>query len=210
MQKTYCTLGRVAECEIIINRSRFIGQAFPIIDEEQAMEYIQQVRERFPDASHHCYAYLLGRGSNIQRFSDDGEPGGTAGMPILQVIQQQEVEDALVIVTRYFGGVKLGSGGLVRAYSKSATEVMAKSHKKTMTLSSRGIICLEYSLLGTVEHFLRQKGILMVNADYQERVTLTIMTPMDWEDFCTMIIEVCNGRVQCEHLDEVYYHWSHI
>ena len=111
MAKSFYTVGTEAETEIIINRSRFIGRAFPISNEEDALLLLDQVRGDFPDASHHCYAYVLGRGGNIQRFNDDGEPGGTAGMPILQVILQQEIEDVLVVVTRYFGGIKLGAGG---------------------------------------------------------------------------------------------------
>lgn len=89
MSKNFFTIGEKAEIEIVINRSRFIARAFPIMDEEEALLYLEQIREEFPDATHHCYAYVLGRGSTIQRFDDDGEPGGTAGMPILQVILQQ-------------------------------------------------------------------------------------------------------------------------
>ena len=137
MAKSFYTVGTEAETEIIINRSRFIGRAFPINNEEDALLLLEQVRAEFPDASHHCYAYVLGRGSNIQRFNDDGEPGGTAGMPILQVILQQEIEDVLVVVTRYFGGIKLGAGGLVRAYSKSAAETLQKAGRVEMTLSNR-------------------------------------------------------------------------
>lgn len=206
--KTYYTIGKKAEHEIIINRSRFIGRAFPIRDEDDALLYIDQIRETFPDASHHCYAYVIGHGTNIQRFNDDGEPGGTAGMPILQVLQQQDIEDVLVVVTRYFGGVKLGAGGLVRAYSKSTAEVLEKAMKKKMTLSNKGSITIDYSLWGTLEYFLHQKGIPILEVDYKENVTLEILTWMDWDSFCGMIIELANGNVDCEYLGEIYYSWS--
>lgn len=207
MMKTYYTIGKKAENEIIINRSRFIGRAFPVADEEEALLYIEKIRQEFADASHHCYAYVIGHGSNIQRFNDDGEPGGTAGMPILQVIQQQGIEDVLVVVTRYFGGVKLGAGGLVRAYSKSTAEVLEKATRREMTLSNQGTITIDYALWGTLEYFLHQKGIPILEADYKENVTIKTMTWMDWDSFCDMIVELASGNVECKLLGQIYYSW---
>lgn len=208
MNKNFFTIGEKAEIEIIINRSRFIARAFPIADEEEALLYLEQIREEFPDATHHCYAYVLGRGSTIQRFDDDGEPGGTAGMPILQVILQQGVENVLVVVTRYFGGIKLGAGGLVRAYSKSAAEVLQKAGKKEMTLSNRGTVSVDYSLWGSLEYFLRQKGVEILDIDYKENVTVKVITQMDWKNFSNMIVELTNGKGVCKFLDKVYHSWS--
>lgn len=207
MTKGFWTIDGEAEIEIIINRSRFIGRAFPIGDEDDALFHLEQLREEFPDASHHCYAYVLGRGSNIQRFNDDGEPGGTAGMPILQVILQQGIEDVLVVVIRYFGGIKLGAGGLVRAYSKSSAEVLQKAGKKEMTPSNQGTISVDYSLWGTLEYFLRQQGVPILDVDYQENVTVRVMTWMDWDNFSNMIIELTNGKAHCDYLDQVYHSW---
>jgi uncharacterized YigZ family protein len=207
MVKAYYTVGKEAEHEIIINRSRFIGRAFPIKSEDDVLLHLELLREEFSDASHHCYAYVLGSGSNIQRFNDDGEPGGTAGMPILQVILQQEVENVLVVVIRYFGGIKLGAGGLVRAYSKSAAEVLQKAGKIKMTPSNRGVISVDYGLWGTLEYFLRQKGVPILNVDYQEDVTVEVMTWMDWDNFSNMIIELTNGKADCIYFDQVYHSW---
>ena len=207
MTKTFSTVSGEAEIEIIINRSRFIGRVYPIKDENDALVHLEQIREEFPDASHHCYAYVLGRGSNVQRFNDDGEPGGTAGMPILQVILQQGVEDVLVVVTRYFGGIKLGAGGLVRAYSKSAAEALQKAGKVEMTLSNQGSILVDYGLWGTLEYFLRQQGVPILDVDYQENVTVKIMTWMDWDNFTNMIIELTNGKVDCKYLGQIYHSW---
>ncbi|NLI61513.1 MAG: YigZ family protein [Clostridiales bacterium] len=207
MTKNFFTIAKQDEIEIIINRSRFIGRAFPILDEEDALLHIEEINEKYPDATHHCYAYVLGRGSTVQRFDDDGEPGGTAGMPILQVILQQGVEDVLVVVTRYFGGIKLGAGGLVRAYSKSAAEVIQKSGKKEMALSNRGSISVDYGLWGTLEYFLRQNGIAILDIDYQENVSVKVMTQMEWDNFSNMITEVTNGKCECKFLDQVYHSW---
>ncbi|HZJ82836.1 MAG TPA: YigZ family protein [Clostridia bacterium] len=205
--KTYNTIRKKAKQEIVINRSRFIGRAFPVVDEDDALLQIEQIRGDFPDASHHCYAYVIGHGSNIQRFNDDGEPGGTAGMPILQVIQKQEIEDVLVVVTRYFGGTKLGAGGLVRAYSKSTAEVLEKAEKAQMTLSNQGTLVIDYALWGTLEYFLHEKGIPILDVDYMEKVTATIMTWMSWESFCAMMIELSNGKAVCKHSRQVYHSW---
>ncbi len=207
MTKTFWTVGGQGEIEIIINRSRFIGRVFPIEDEDDALLYLEQIREKYPDATHHCYAYVLGRGSNIQRFNDDGEPGGTAGMPILQVILQQEIENVLVVVTRYFGGIKLGAGGLVRAYSKAAAEALQKAGKVEMTISNQVTISVDYGLWGNLEYFLRQQGIPILGVDYQENVTVKVITWMEWQNFANMIIELTNGKANCQFLDQVYYSW---
>lgn len=207
MAKSFYTVGTEAETEIIINRSRFIGRAFPINNEEDALLLLEQVRAEFPDASHHCYAYVLGRGSNIQRFNDDGEPGGTAGLPILQVILQQEIEDVLVVVTRYFGGIKLGAGGLVRAYSKSAAETLQKAGRVEMTLSNKGSLSIDYGLWGNLEYFLRQQGIPILDIEYTDHVTVRVMTWMDWGNFTNMITEITNGKAEYEYLGQVYYSW---
>jgi len=208
MKKEYYTIGKEAECEIIINKSRFIGRAFPIKDEEDAMEKIQRIRTQYPDATHHCYAYITGSGGNIQRFNDDGEPSGTAGMPILQVIQQQQIENALVVVTRYFGGIKLGAGGLVRAYSKTAAEAISRAGKKKMIPCNKGNIKIEYDLLGPVEYFLKQENIPVLNKEYTEKVVIELVTDMDWEIFCSILREKCNGKIECSNPETIFYPWD--
>ena len=120
MEKTYRTVAGPGEQEIVVNKSRFIGYTVPVKSEEQALEFIQFTREEHKTASHNVYAYILGEIGQIQRFNDDGEPSGTAGIPVLEVIKKEGLRDVVVVVTRYFGGIKLGGGGLVRAYSKSA------------------------------------------------------------------------------------------
>src|SRR5699024_4890875 len=106
--------------EIIINKSRFIGYASPVESEKSAQEFIDTIKQKHKDATHNVFAYIIGQNKNIQRYSDDGEPSGTAGIPILEMMKKEDLTDTVIVVTRYFGGIKLGAGGLVRAYIKGA------------------------------------------------------------------------------------------
>ena len=120
----FCTVKGPSSVELIINRSRFIGQCFPISTEAEALEQLSAIRKRYWDATHNCYAYSVGEKGEIARFSDDGEPGGTAGMPMMDALRGAGVTNVLCVVTRYFGGILLGTGGLVRAYSRSCAEAI--------------------------------------------------------------------------------------
>ena len=149
-------LAKFIEHEVVIQKSRFIGLTYLVTEEEELSRYLEDARERYPNATHYCYGAVIGLDGLLQRFSDDGEPGGTAGMPILQVLMQKELRNVLVVVVRYFGGVKLGAGGLVRAYRLTATEAVNQAGVVKMVLSSRALVSIDYSLLGSVEHFLHQ------------------------------------------------------
>lgn len=120
MSKKYKTIVRVAEAELTEKKSRFLAKVMPIETEEQARAFVEKIKKQYWDASHHVFAYRLGREGALQRFSDDGEPQGTAGRPVLGVLEKEEVCNAIVVVVRYFGGTLLGTGGLVRAYGKAA------------------------------------------------------------------------------------------
>ena len=122
--KPYKTLVSRADAEFIINKSRFIGHGKPVETEEEALAFLAEMRETYKDATHNCYAYIVGANMGVMRYSDDGEPGGTAGMPIIEVLKARGVTNCCVVVTRYFGGVLLGAGGLVRAYSRGAAEAV--------------------------------------------------------------------------------------
>ena len=133
---SYKTVGAPGSQQFIINKSRFIGYAAPCKTEEEALAFLAQIREKHKDASHNCYAYVIGQNAGIARYSDDGEPSGTAGMPIIEVIKARQVVDVCVVVTRYFGGILLGAGGLVRAYAhgaKIAVDAAGRSIKRIWT-----------------------------------------------------------------------------
>ena len=205
--KDFMTLGHSIAHEVIINKSRFIGLTYPVTSEDDIAKCLGDARLKYPNASHYCYGYILGNDGLLQRFSDDGEPGGTAGMPIMQVLLQQELRDVLIVVVRYFGGIKLGAGGLVRAYTKTAVEAIDKADRIKMTYSSKGIISIDYHLLGSVEHYLRQDGILILEITYQENVQITIITNIHWDEVCNRLTDICSGNINIEEQDSVYYHW---
>ena len=116
----YKTLAKAGSDEIIIEKSRFIGYCAPVSSEEEALEFIEKIKKKHYDATHNVFAYVVGLDNNIQRYNDDGEPSGTAGVPILEVIKKEDLRNVVIVVTRYFGGIKLGTGGLIRAYTKGA------------------------------------------------------------------------------------------
>jgi uncharacterized YigZ family protein len=208
MQSEYYTVENAVSYELIINKSRFISECFHVLSEEDAMKEINKVRQKYPDASHHCYAYMVKGEATIYRFNDDGEPGGTAGMPILQVIQQKEINNVLVVVTRYFGGIKLGAGGLVRAYSRAASEVLQRAQRVKMVLCNQGMIEVEYHLLGVLEYFLKQRGIPILDIDYQEKVCFSVITNEKWENFTTSVQDICNGRAVCKMIKSAFHPWK--
>ena len=177
----YYSIEKRAKDEIIINKSRFIGDAFHVSTEEEALEAVQSIREKYPDASHHCYAYHVGIDSVVKRFNDDGEPGGTAGMPIFQVIEQREIKNVLVVVTRYFGGINLGAGGLVRAYSTTADKVLDRAAVVWMELCNKGVITIEYDSLGSIQYFLNQNEIPILDTIYEYKVHIQRISPIPWD-----------------------------
>ncbi|HHY83698.1 MAG TPA: YigZ family protein [Clostridiales bacterium] len=204
----YLSLGNSVEHEIVIQKSRFIGLTYQVSEEEEIFVCLEDARERYPNATHYCYGAVIGLDGLIQRFSDDGEPGGTAGMPILQVLLQKGLKNVLLVVVRYFGGIKLGAGGLVRAYSRCAAETVSKAGIVKMILSSRGTVTINYNLLGSVEHFLRQTGIIIQNIAYGERVEIQLLTNFDWDALSGKLTDLCSGNLEIKRLDSIYYHWE--
>ncbi len=208
MKEGYLTIANEATHEIIINKSRFIGYACTVETEEEVQNKLEEIRMIYPNATHYCYGYILGLSGNHKRFSDDGEPSGTAGMPILQVIEKNGLVNALVIVTRYFGGIKLGAGGLVRAYSKTAAETITVGKIANMELGSKGIIKFDYSLLGSVEHFLKNSGIPIENTEYSDIVEMTLVVKGSWDDFCKGLNNRFNANISTAKVDDIYYNWA--
>lgn len=175
---------KVPQCfssaELEIKKSRFIAWAAPVATREEALQWVERARVEFPDARHHCWAYQLG-GSEVATHAaanDDGEPSGTAGRPILNVIQHKHIGNVLVIVTRYFGGIKLGAGGLVRAYSGAAELVLSGLPVQEPVLTERvGIEC-DFAHEQAIRHFCNQHQADVVNVEYKQRVHITVQVPV--------------------------------
>ncbi|WRS27100.1 YigZ family protein [Oscillospiraceae bacterium MB08-C2-2] len=167
----YTTISAEAVTEFTERRSRFIGAIAPVSTPEEAMAYIASKKEAYWDASHNCSAYVLRQGQ-LRRYSDDGEPQGTAGIPILDVLQKAGLTDVVAVVTRYFGGILLGAGGLVRAYSQGASQAVAAAEWLTMTPAAVVEMSMDYSLYGKVSYLLPQLEASVLASDFGERVRL--------------------------------------
>ena len=190
--KPYKTPTKASETEFVINKSRFIGRCFPVASEEEAIEKLESVRRLHSDATHNCYAYSLIGG--VRRFSDDGEPGGTAGMPIMDTLVRSGTENALIVVTRYFGGILLGSGGLVRAYSKSAQEALSAAEIGVMTPCAVIEFTVDYTRYGALEGFVRANSVVR-STDFTDSIRFCCLVPEERTDsFIADVIERTDGR----------------
>lgn len=172
--KTFRSVAASAETEILIKKSRFITRVFPVNTEEEAGAILHRIKEMHRDATHNVYAWQIGINKTVQRCSDDGEPGGTAGRPVLEVIKQNGLVNILVIVTRYFGGVKLGAGGLIRAYSQAAREGIGSAGVVEKALHNKYQVTVDYPYLGPVQSILEKQGKLTKVA-YEEKVSLQVL-----------------------------------
>ncbi|MBQ2641155.1 MAG: YigZ family protein [Lachnospiraceae bacterium] len=175
MASEYLTLARPGQGEYEEKKSRFLGKAVHIESEEEAAAFIAGIRKKYYDARHHCYAWVLGEGSERKKSSDDGEPSGTAGQPILRVIEGSGCTNVLVIVTRYFGGTLLGTGGLVRAYTQAARAALEDAQKARMCLCRRLAVTVEYGALDRLLYALRRDGIEPQETEYGAKVTLRLI-----------------------------------
>ena len=174
MDYSYRTIAKKGFDEFIINKSRFIGYASPIASEEEAISFVREIKEKHKDATHNVYGYVYGKESNIQRFSDDGEPSGTAGIPVLEVIKKGELRNLVVVVTRYFGGTKLGGGGLIRAYTKSAKLAIDSSIIVQNKLFNILLIKTSYSSYGKIENYFLEGAYSVESIDFLEQVEIEI------------------------------------
>ena len=175
MASEYLTLARPGQGEYEEKKSRFLGKAVHIESEEEAAAFIAGIRKQYYDARHNCYAWVLGEGSERKKSSDDGEPSGTAGPPILRVIEGSGCTNVLVIVTRYFGGTLLGTGGLVRAYTQAARAALEDAQKARMCLCRRLAVTVEYGALDRLLYALRRDGIEPQETEYGAKVTLHLI-----------------------------------
>ncbi len=192
--------------EVIEKKSRFIGQVFPIESEEEALEYIEQVRKQYYDARHHCYAYVFGINNEVIRSSDDGEPSQTAGKPILDVILGAKLHNVLVVVTRYFGGTLLGTGGLVRAYGKAAKEAITNSTIITKCHAVRMQVITDYNFIGKLNYIANQMEIPVLGTDYQEMVKVEYIIEDEFvTTFINKVTEASGATAKLNQQAECYY-----
>lgn len=201
----YHTIYKGGNGEIVEKKSRFIAEVHPVTSEEEAMEILEQTRKQYWDARHHCWAYIIGRNPAAERMSDDGEPAGTAGKPILEVIRGRELTNVLVIVTRYFGGTLLGTGGLVRAYTSAAIDGLEHSESITRIHGIKLLIRAEYTDLGKIQYLLASRNVIQLDPVYTDKVELTALVPVEqMKGLKADLMEGTNGQAV---LDETLQCW---
>lgn len=206
---SYKTLREEGGAQFVVNKSRFIGYGCPCRSEEEALAFLARIRQRHKDASHNCYAYVIGRNAGIMRYSDDGEPGGTAGMPIIEVIKARGVVDCAVVVTRYFGGVLLGAGGLTRAYAKGCKTALDAAGVVVMEKSARHLVEIDYSTWQRLEHFLRDAPCFVQSVEFTDRVLCTLMVRVrDEAQLLADIARVSDGRAETLADGTFYHPWE--
>ncbi|MCD8153351.1 MAG: YigZ family protein [Clostridiales bacterium] len=206
MLEKYKTIYTGGEGEITEKKSRFIAGAYPAETEEEALAFIERTRKKYWDARHNCYAYTVGQNREFTRAGDDGEPSGTAGRPILDVLLGEDIHNAVVVVTRYFGGILLGTGGLTRAYSRAASEglraavVVEKIHGFSLAIGT------DYTALGRLQYFAGEQELPILEAEYTNRVRLKLLVPADRIGTVEKAVtEATGGRAELQRERELYF-----
>lgn len=206
MLETYKTVLEGGIGEVIEKKSRFIATVRPVKSEEEALAFLEETKKKYWDARHNCFVYSVGLNREYTRCSDDGEPSGTAGRPMLDVILGEDIYNVAVVVTRYFGGVLLGTGGLVRAYSKAVQEGLAASR---MIEKRHGIalkVTTDYTGIGKLQYIAGERNIPILNSEYTDKVVLELLIPTeDVGEVQKAITEGTNGRARMEKDRELYF-----
>lgn len=196
--------------EIIEKKSKFIATVRPVESEEEAVAFITEMKKKYWDARHNCSAFVIGSNHEISRCSDDGEPSQTAGRPMLDVLLREDIHNAAVVVTRYFGGVLLGTGGLVRAYQKSVQEGLANSVIIDKKQGKKLKIQTDYNGLGKIQYILAQQGLTIIDTNYTEVVDIYVVVPIGMEaQLLDEITEGTGGKVQFSWKGEVQFAQVH-
>ncbi len=206
---TYKTLLEKGTDTYIVNKSRFLCHACPVKTEEEALAFLSEIRSKHKDATHNCYAYIVGKNSGIMRYSDDGEPQGTAGMPIIEVMKKQEVVDACVVITRYFGGVLLGAGGLVRAYATSSKLALQKAQIVCMIETENWMFDVPYTLFDKVKNTLSNMPVIIVDSAFDTTVLLTLkIKQKDVQSVIDTLTQLSNARIEGILIDSYFAPWQ--
>jgi len=205
MLEQYRTVRSSGSKEVVIRKSRFIGHVMPV-ENEEALLFIEDIKKKHWNATHNCSAYVIGERDEIQRQSDDGEPSGTAGKPILEVIRNQGVKNVAIVVTRYFGGIMLGAGGLIRAYTDGAVLALEAGEVISRVLRREVFVEIDYTWLGKVENELRGRGIQTGETLFTDKVTLLCLPRNDEGDaFMAWITDLTQGQALVTEGRRIYY-----
>ncbi|MDO4864124.1 MAG: YigZ family protein [Ruminococcus sp.] len=204
----YLTISAPAEASFVEKKSEFIGYIAPVKSGDEAVEFINKIKSMHRKARHNVYAYIV-RQDNISRYSDDGEPQGTAGVPVLDVLRKRGLTDVCVVVTRYFGGILLGGGGLVRAYSHAAALACDAAQTMDMRLCHRLRISADYGMYGKISYILPSFGTITESSDFGSEVELTVLVLSEkLAAFTKELTEVTNGAAEIEDTGELYADFS--
>lgn len=202
----YKTVYQGGEGEITEKKSRFIATVRPVKTEEEALAFLEEMKKKYWDARHNCYVYSVGKNREYTRCSDDGEPSGTAGRPMLDVILGEDIYDVAVVVTRYFGGVLLGTGGLVRAYSKAVQEGLRNSTVIEKKYGYSLSVTTDYTGIGKLQYIAGERGLPILDSEYTDKVVLHLMVPSEEREAVEKeITEGLNGRVKIQKEKELYF-----
>ncbi|HHU70908.1 MAG TPA: YigZ family protein [Clostridiales bacterium] len=206
MVESYKTIYRGCSGEIVMKKSRFIANILPVETEEEAGEFIDEIKKKYWDARHNCTAYIIGTENPIMHCSDDGEPSKTAGRPMLDVLLNHGLTNLVVVVTRYFGGTLLGTGGLVKAYQSATIEGLNQANIITKTLGYKMEISTDYNFVGKIQYYIAGENIPTLSSEYTDIVKLTIIIPISLKDELEKkIAEITNGQAVLEKIDTMYY-----
>lgn len=205
MEKSVRTVFSRHESEKIIEKSKFLTYSAHVESEEDARAFVAEIRKMHSLATHVCYAFIADKTGNLQRFSDDGEPQGTAGVPMLEVLKAKKLFETAVAVVRYFGGIKLGAGGLVRAYSSSVAENLDGADIRVLEMCQELLIEVDYTGIDSVQKYLSTHPCSLLSTDYGEKVLFTVaVKKADADGFVSALVDYMQGRVSTETGDEYY------
>lgn len=204
----YKTIARRCEASFIEKKSEFIGYLCPVQTEEQAAAFIEEIRAMHRKATHNCYAYIL-RENNAARHSDDGEPGGTAGVPIYEVLRKEGLTDVCCVVTRYFGGILLGAGGLVRAYTKGAKDAVEAAQIKCMASAVKLLVTVDYGLYGRLAQIFADFDARIADEQFADNVKITLfIREENAQKLTDKLIDSCSGAISVEELEKLSYDFA--
>jgi len=205
MLDSYLTVNQEGSSELMIQKSRFIGYVRRTETEEAAQQFIESIKKKHYDATHNCSAYIIGQHDQIQKANDDGEPSGTAGIPILEVLKKQQLKHTAVVITRYFGGIKLGAGGLIRAYGKATSQAIQATGIIKRQLVQGFTVTVDYTHMGKLENELRNSDYILQATDYQEQVSFFVYVKNGEEDTIKKwMTDLTNAEAHIKTCDQTY------